>query len=218
MNATSPLVGPAALLEESRRAQQTSVRRSLTTYGALGLWVFLGFAPCGLVAQEVRLGGTVEWNYVRYNALPGTNLRGGYLAPAGRLFLQITNRWSVGVALSSWARNAQSPGLDGVLTHREEAGLRQIYAQLSPISSRTAFFVRTGLGIANMESLVPNGGLIDSKTTTKVLVTLGAGYDVRLARHVFLTPAIDGGRILGIEQPIHEISGGLSFGLGVTIR
>lgn len=101
--------------------------------------------------------------------------------PAGSIRLggTLSPHWRLGGELGSWVND------DGPLT--ETVGGALVIAQYYP-GRRTGFFLKAGAGIGRSAIEDDFGG---SAEDLGVVGTIGAGWDVRLGRHVFLVPSVD---------------------------
>lgn len=73
------------------------------------------------------------------------------------------------------------------------------------------FFVKGGLGFASREVSVSQGDVTVSTSSEGFGLTLGGGYDIRLARNFFLTPGVD-----VMLQTIEDGNVALALTLGAT--
>lgn len=173
----------------------------------------------GAAAAQATLpvGGTMAWNLIAYDG----HLDGGQGAAtrfSGRLTVPLHPRVALGAGVGSWARNSLLEGYDpDALTSRQEALVYQAFAQLYPLAGAPVF-ARIGVGVADSESFTPAGGFIDYARSRHPALALGAGWDLRLTRPLWLTLALDHVRLTGTDPELREIRSGTSVSIGLTLR
>ena len=192
------------------------------------VWVCVGGMVTPARAQDpsperpLPVAGTLLYNLL-FLSRPSDAPDGGFAARfGGRFALRASPRSYVGLGVGSWvqARKGQcvDPAACGTFAvYWSEAVVYQLYAQHAPSASLPGW-LRLGLGVANTSTLVPGAGLIDVYDRWRGAVTGGAGADLRIGGHLFLTPSIDYTVLTGVRRGGPELHHALAMGLGVTIR
>lgn len=131
-----------------------------------GFWI--GFGIGGGVNTAANLDDSQRGGGAAYLRLGGT----------------LSQKWLLGGELSLWGRQEDTLlGDNSVSLMRSNVTFTAMFFP----SENGGFFLKGGLGGANVELQV--GGL---KVSEQGLgTTLGAGYDVRLGRNLYLTPNLD---------------------------
>lgn len=192
------------------------------------VWVCVGGPVAPALAQDpspeppLPVAGTLLYNLL-FLSRPPDSPDGGFAARfGGRFALRAAPRTYVGIGVGSWvqARTGRcvDPAVCGTYAvYWSEAVVYQLYAQHLP-SAPVPGWLRLGIGIANTSTLEPGGGLIDVYARWRPAVSGGAGADLRIGGHLFLTPSIDYTVLTGVRRRGPELHHALAMGLGVTIR
>jgi hypothetical protein len=102
------------------------------------------------------------------------------------------------------------------LGSQSEAFVYLIYVQ-QYVSRRV--FVRGGAGLAETRTLIPENRVLISVTERwRASTSLGAGVDLPLGRHVYLTPSVDFTVLPGADTDARELGSALALGLAITLR
>jgi hypothetical protein len=131
-----------------------------------GFWISFGFG-----------GG---WNLSRNVGVDSSSTGGGaaYLRMGGTL----SEKFLLGGEVIGWGRS-----VDGAELAR---GNVNVTAMFYP-SVQTGVFIKGGVGGASLAQTVTAGNTTTTVSDEGFGVTIGLGWDVRLARNFFLTPGLD---------------------------
>jgi len=181
---------------------------------------------------KLPVAGTMNVNFV-YSWIPGrpdgwpadsriTGIRFG-----GRVALQITRSFDLGLAVASWeGDDVQSilctagDDCQELLAFRGEAFATALFGQLR---SRYGF-VRGGAGPVRSDRYVPDGrtglqtGLIHAIRSYRAGLTFGVGHDVRIAQFLFITMSVDGVLLPTVSATSRELRWAILGGLGLTVQ
>jgi hypothetical protein len=199
---------------------------------SLGLGLGLALGASSAQAQgtsaPLPITATLLFNALLYETPVG--LEGGPLLTgrfAGRVGVRITPRSFAGFAVGSWqlgdahcVRAGCDGGRESFVTVNREAVVLQLYGQVYP-TRRLPLFVRAGAGIGHTYTLKPDGAFglyMVGRTNQYLVASLGGGLDLRLARHLYLTPSLDYTTMLGVEATSDDLRSALAMGVGLTVR
>ena len=126
--------------------------------------------------------------------------------------------------MGSWAQAKTRecgawPGC-AVADYWSEAVVYQAYIQHTPFP-RLPVWSRVGVGVAHTWTALPLGPAAWVQEKWRPALTAGAGLDVGLADHIFITPSIDFTTLRGAgwaQVGYYELRHALALGLGMTIR
>jgi hypothetical protein len=192
------------------------------------VWAVCVWASSQAVAQSplperpLPVAGTLLYNLL-FMSHPQDENGGGIGARfGGRFALRVRARTYVGLGVGSWLQaqtgECSLPFQCGtVADYWSEAIAYQVYAQHTP-AARFPGWLRFGVGIANTSTLVPGGGVISVSDRWRAIVSGGAGVDLRVGGHLFVTPSLDYTQLVGVERRGQELRHALALGFGMTIR
>jgi hypothetical protein len=181
-----------------------------------------------LVAQDalperpLPVAGTLIYNVLIMSHPPDSRGEDFGARFAGRLAIRAGSRTYVGVAVGSWAQASlgQCAAPVDCGTYADfwsEATVHQVFVQHAPLRRFPGWF-RLGAGFANTSTLVPAGNVISVADRWRAAVSAGVGSDLRVVRHVFVTPSVDYTVLPAVERTQRELRHALALGVGVTIR
>jgi len=142
--------------------------------------VFLGTATAPALAQGRHDGFWIGFG-LGYGRTGGDNSLGGggaYLRAGGTP----TNMLLVGGEAIAWAKTEN----DATVSQGNFTANILFYPSLNG-----GFFLKTGLGFASASSSFTLGNTTTTTTDNGFGTTLGAGYDLKLGRNLYLTPNVD---------------------------
>jgi hypothetical protein len=179
-------------------------------------------AQSAVPERPLPVAGTLSYNAL-FMSHPSDWDRGNFGARfAGRFAVRTGGRTYVGMAVGSWAQaslgRCSAPIDCGTYAdYWSEAIVYQIFGQHTPLAGFPGW-VRLGAGFANTSTLAPAGTVITVADRWRAAVSAGAGSDVRVAEHVFVTPSVDYTVLPAVERDQLELRHALALGVGVTIR
>lgn len=143
---------------------------------------------------------------------------------SGRVGLRVVEGLYIGVGGGSWevpivvlTGGPNGPHVaEDSLSNLAAAVTYGAYGQLYPAHS-LGLFMRGGLGLANTSTYYPFGNVIYKQSATRFSLTAGVGWDIRVKRPFYITPAVDYTRLTGVPAG-PELSSALALSLGLTIR
>jgi hypothetical protein len=192
----------------------------------LGLFGLLSLTAQSLGAQEVvdplPVTGSLIYNLVIYDRMPGTRGNAALTRFAGRVALKVAQSTYVGLGGGSWSRIvgtdcAVVPDCDEFATAQSDAIIHQLYLQR--YVSRSGLFFRAGAGLASTSTLLPeNRGVMGFTLRWRAALSAGVGMDIRLARFLYVTPSLDVTVLPGTDTRAAELRSGIAPGLALTLR
>lgn len=193
----------------------------------LGL-IGLSLAAPSVAAQEgaapasLPLTGSLIYNLVIYDRMPGTRGHAALTRFAGRVALRVGEATYIGIGGGSWSRIIGSdcavvPDCDEFATAQSDAIIHQLYLQR--YVSRSGLFFRAGAGVASTMTLLPeNRGVMGFKLRWRAALSAGVGVDLRIAPFLYLTPCLDITVLPGTDTRAAELRSGIAPGLALTVR
>lgn len=180
-----------------------------------------GSSRAQTVSDPLPVGGSLVYHLLLFNRVSGTSNRGIGLRFAGRLAIPVGPKTQVGWGGGSWVRisvgDCGLPDCDGYVTSQSEAFVYQLYVQQYVLSK--GVFVRGGVGVAETRTLVPeNRAFIAVTDRWRGAITTGAGIDLPVARHLYVTPSLDYTVLPGADRAGRELGGALAIGAAVTLH
>jgi hypothetical protein len=172
--------------------------------------------------RDLPVAGSLLYNVLFLSHPPGLERTGANGRFAGRFAIRAGQGTYVGVGVGSWAQASLDSCLEpfecGTFAdHWSEAVVYQAYVQHIPTRAVPAW-LRVGVGVANTWTLLPEGSVIGAAERWRAALTAGAGADVRIRGHVFVTTSIDYTHLSGVDARGAELRHGLALGIGATIR
>lgn len=192
----------------------------------LGLLGLLTLAARSLAAQEATdplpVTGSLIYNLVIYDRVPGTQGRAALTRFAGRVAVRVGKSTYVGLGGGSWSRIIGSActvvaPCDDFATAQSDAIIHQLYLQ--HYVSRRRLFFRAGVGIASTATLLPeNRTVMAFALRWRAALSAGVGTDLRIARFLYVTPSLDVTVLPGADTRAAELRSGIAPGLALTLR
>jgi hypothetical protein len=215
-----------------RLASERSRRRDLGASSRAWLlpsrpwWPLLAVAVMtisnGASAQDIGklpVSIVVDWSFVRYDRPVGTAGSQTGTRFGGGALVAIGHSWFIGLRATSWVRSIEeSPGSDQILASRAEADLYHLLLERIVPVGRFGIVLRGGAGLAHSESLTGSGVSIQRFSRWRSTVLAGAGLDIKLQDHLYLTPGLSYTAILSSDPTHRELRHGFSVGLALTLR
>jgi hypothetical protein len=184
-----------------------------------------GFGVRALHGQDAEhplpVAGSLIYHALFHNVVDSAESIGIGLRFAGRVAVRIGPRTYAGFGGGSWASLTQGDFAvvepqTGYVGSQSEAYVYLLYLQ-QYVAGR--FFVRGGAGLAETRTLTPeNRGLIRVTERWRGSLSAGAGIDLPVARHVYLTPSVDLTVLPGANTGAEELGSALALGIAITLR
>jgi hypothetical protein len=175
----------------------------------------------GQTMDQLPVTGSLVYHALLHNGVDSAESRGVGLRFAGRIALRMGRGSYVGFTGGSWVSLtvgdfAPLAGETEYLGSQSEAFVYLIYVQ-QYVSRRV--FVRGGAGLAETRTLIPESRVLISVTERwRASTSLGAGMDLPLGPHVYLTPSVDFTVLPGADTDARELGSALALGLAITLR
>ena len=215
-----------------QRSQTTrTVKRCRTVL--IGLILASPVASAGQGPATLPVGGTISFNLFR----AGLPQRADGWQPSayignrfgGRLAVPVGGGFALGLSVTSWEADDVSAtacagrrACEHWLVFRGEAFATVAFAQRH---FGRRLFLRAGAGPVRSDSYRTDEpgdtfatGLIRAERRERFGLTLGAGVDVAVAEHIFVTPSVDAYRLVAVGDTDRELKSAVVVGVGLTIR
>jgi hypothetical protein len=191
-------------------------------FATLGLALAFRGAAQAQAARDLPIMSSLEYN-VLYQEVSDPSLAhpwGSAYRFAGRLAVDVASRTYLGVGVGSWQTvsdicigGACETNLHGSVSM---AVMHQLFLQRYLVGR--SGFARVGLGVARTETLRSDGDFIQGDVHWRPAASVGAGWDIAVARWVAITPSADAVRVFNVMPTGREIRLALALGLAVTVR
>lgn len=171
--------------------------------------------------QPLPVAGSLIYHALVHNVVDDAEAVGIGLRFAGRLAVRIGPNTYAGFGGGSWASLTQGnfaviEPQAGYVGSQSEAYIYLLYLQQYVVRR---LFLRGGAGLAETRTLTPeNRGLIQVTERWRGSLSAGAGVDLALVRHVYLTPSLDLTVLPGADTGALELGSALAFGIAITLR
>jgi hypothetical protein len=171
--------------------------------------------------EQLPITGSVVYNAIIYNQARGTERHDYGFRFAGRVAARVARDTYVGAGVGSWVRQTGSncyifTACANRLDAQSEAIVHQVYLQQYLVRHRA--FARVGVGPAITSTLQAGGNVIEYSKRWRPALTTGVGFDLRLARFLYLTPSFDVTVLPGADTAHGELRSAIAPGIAITLR